>query len=308
MITRYVSRRSVLSGIGATGALAGLVSMARAAETAAAGGSDASVCMSMLFLAGQKARFDSKKYISRHLPLLRRILGDSVERIELRTVAAGGQGFPAQVLASVVMWVTNPAVFGQKLQAGYAEISADLASISKGDVMSQTERMLSGQGDARASIAVNTPVVSTYYRTMPPMPGMPGMGGGMPGGMPGGRGGRGGAPSAPTATDATQTPGAAPAPTGPRFDVEYFNGTYVPKLYGLLGAEALRRMEVTSTGKDAAAAGTTITLIAASHAYVRDRGAYDTASRKAMGELMRENGNFTTLFPLLVDARVAAIG
>jgi len=62
----------------------------RAAVSADAAGSASAVCLSMLFPGG-KGKFDSDRYRDQHLPLIRGIYGDSVERIELR-VAGGKAG------------------------------------------------------------------------------------------------------------------------------------------------------------------------------------------------------------------------
>ena len=170
-MNKPITRRSILASAGSVavcGSVASrLLSAALAAEAQQSGTPEANISLSMVFMAGRKAKFESRKYISDHMPLLRRIYGDSVERIELRTTAVGLQGVPAQTLAATNLWVRDLRGFIQRLQAGSAEINADLAKVSKGDVVAQTEKSISASGDARATLDVNTHVISTYFRGRP---------------------------------------------------------------------------------------------------------------------------------------------
>lgn len=166
-----VSRRALLSGAGyaviGASATANLLSVARAQEAAQPATQAASVCLSMVFMAGPRAKFDGNKYRKNHLPLLRRLYGDSVERIELRTAAGSFQGVPSPVLAAASLWVSDLRGFSQKLQAHSQEINADLESVSKGNVVAQAERVTSVTGEGRDTVADGSHVFSFYYPATP---------------------------------------------------------------------------------------------------------------------------------------------
>lgn len=292
-----VSRRSLLAGMSAAaaGTAAGqmLLAVARAQEPAA-GATPAGLCMTMLFMEGPGSKLDNSKYAKKHLPLLTRVYGDSVERIEFRTAAGMAMGVPSPIKASTTLWIRDVAAFSQKLGANATQINEDLDGMSKGNRMVQVDRVALSLGDARADVPQNSNVFSMFY----PAASMGMRGPGRMGGGPGMGGPGMGGPGAPPA-------GAAPAaPPAPTFDATYFTDVYLPKLFSLYGAAAVRRLEATvgmdQGGQPAAHKG-------AYHLLIRDRGAYDTAAQRAQGEILMDAGKFTTIFPIIADMRVTAI-
>lgn len=291
-----VSRRSLLAGMSAAavGTAAGqmLLAVARAQE-AAPGAAPAGLCMTMLFMEGPNSKLDNSKYAKKHLPLLTRVYGDSVERIEFRTAAGMAMGVPSPIKASSTLWIRDVASFSQKLGANATQINEDLDGMSKGNRMVQVDRVALALGDARADVPQNSHVFSMFYpaASLGGMRGPVRMGGGPGMGGPGG-------PGAPAAGSA---PAAPPAPT---FDATYFTDVYLPKLFSLYGSAAVRRLEATvgmdQGGQPAAHKG-------AYHLLIRDRGAYDTAAQRAQGEILMDAGKFTTIFPIIADMRVTAI-
>lgn len=260
-----LSRRSLLAGMGSA-ALYGvgmgpLVSMVDAQEAAQPAAGAANICLNMVFMGGRRAKFDAKKYADRHVPLLRRVYGDSVERIELRTVAGMVQGVPSPLLAAATLWIRDPRAFSEKLQAAHDDITKDLDSISSGDRIAQVEQIIGQIGEARDQLPANSQVISVYY------------------------------PASATAT----------------FDRNYYLDQYLPKQYALYGTGAVRRIEVSYAARELG--NNSPQLLVASHLYIRDRSAYDQASRAAFQELMRDNEKFTNISDMYwVDMRVTAVG
>jgi hypothetical protein len=172
-----VSRRSMLAGIGyaaAYGSVASQVlSVARAQEAGApapaatAAPATAETVLSMVFMAGPKSKFDTKKYTAKHLPLLKSAYGDSVSRIELRTGSGQAMGIPASILATTSLYVTDLRGFIQKMTASAADINKDLEESSKGTVIVQPDRMVSAVGGPRGEVREGTHVFSTYFADMP---------------------------------------------------------------------------------------------------------------------------------------------
>lgn len=341
-----MSRRSLLAGAGyavagtSVGQMLAAVARAQDAAPAAAG-----ICMTMLFMQGQRAKFNDKDYVKKHLPLLRQVYGDSVERIELRMAAPAAQGIPPSILATATLWVSDVAGFSQKLGANAQQINKEIDAISNANRMVQVDRIGLELGEARSAMTEKTQVYSLYYPSNPPAMGRgmmmgPGMGGGRGGpggggrggpgggggrsgasggGAPGG-GGRGGAPQAgasggapaagaPAAEGAggaaPATPAAPAAPPAPTLDSRFFIDTYLPKLYSLYGTEAVRRLEAT-LGQDQG--GQKPAHLAAYHVYIKDRGAYDGKTMSVVTELQKDSGQFTTIFPTFADMRLTAVG
>ena len=80
----------------------------------------------MIFEDGANVKFDTKKYVRNHLPLLREVYGDSVERIELRVVADAEDEIRALVStvgglfgvrAATTFWIRDVAAFSQASRA-----------------------------------------------------------------------------------------------------------------------------------------------------------------------------------------------
>ena len=164
-----LSRRSVLAGAGyaaATGALATpLLSLAEAQEAVPSGAAAPSLCLTMVFPNVPKAKLDQDRYISKHLPLLRRIYGDSVGRMELRTAQASLPGLPpASVNATSHLWIQDARAFSQALNANSKDINADLDSVARGPRIVQVDRVVASAGDPLDQVGTGSEVFSTFYR------------------------------------------------------------------------------------------------------------------------------------------------
>ncbi len=277
-----MTRRSVLAGTGcalavtAAGQMLTAVAIAQQSVAPTAG-----LCMTMLFPAGAKAKFDADRYAKKHVALLREAYGDSVARIELRTAAASAMGMPSAVLATSTLWIRDVATFSQMLAANAERINKDLDAVAKGNRLVQVDRVALELGDARDAIAPEAPVYSMFYPSAAPRmrPGMrpPGAGAAAPD---------------------------AGAPAAPGFDAHFFITDYLPKLHALYGPEAVRRVEAT-LGQDQG--GQKATHLAASHLVIRDRSAFDAKSASVFSALQKDAGTFTTIFPMLADMRIHTI-
>lgn len=206
-----ISRRSWLAGAGyaLAGTAAGqmLLGVARAQDAAPP---PAALCMTMLFMSGARAKFETDKYIKRHLPLLREVYADSVERIEVRTTAGAAMGVPPAILASVSLWIRDVAGFSQRLAANAGRINQDLDGVSRGNRLAQVDRVALELGEARDSVSQNDHVFSVFYPSSIPARGQP--------------------------AEAS-------------FDARYFIEAFLPKMYALYGSNIVRRVEATQ-GQD----------------------------------------------------------
>lgn len=244
-----------------------MLAMAQEPAATAAPGTGG-LCMTMLFPNDAKAKFDAARYASKHLPLLKDVYGDSIERIELRTSTGSTQGVPSELLATTTFWIRDVAGFSQKLSANFEKINKDLDQHAKGNRLNQIDRVVYVAGEDRAQAQQNSHVFSLFYREL------------------------------------TGGPGAAGAGEV-KFDHAYFTAVFLPKLYSLYGSNAVRRLEATrgvDQGEQKAR------QLAAYHLYIRDRNDYDNRSASVFNEMQKDAGKFMQgIFPMFADMRLAAI-
>lgn len=244
------------------------------AQDAPVGPGSTTLCMTMQFTAGAKSRFEADKYVRKHLPLLKDVYGDSVERIELRTSNGSAQGVPPSILATSTLWIRDVSGFSQKLAANAERFNKDLDSVARGNRLVQVDRIAWETGEARSDVPRDCDVFSVFYpAALRPMRAMP----------------------------AVPAAGATPSPS---FDSRYYVGTYLPSLYSLYGTGAVRRVEATQ-GQDQS--GQAAAHLAAYHLMIRDRSEFDRRTGSVFSELNKDAGKFTTIFPVLADMRVTAI-
>jgi hypothetical protein len=264
-----------MGGAAVVGTFASSISATlRAAEDAG----ESAICLTMLYPNGRKAKFDAHYYHTKHLPMLKAIYGDSVERIELRTpkrskgpgtlgtsnspaAALRAMGPPPRVIAAASIWIRDLKSFGEKTATSNAEITRDLGEVVTASLpIVQYDKVILLLGDARNDMTEETQVFSTYY------------------------------PASPQA----------------RFDVKYYAEKVVPLMVSLYGAQSVRRIEVTmgSNGQG----GAEPAVVAASHFYIRDRAAWDAAGTKAYPQLMAERPKYSTIVPIIGDHEVSAAG
>lgn len=275
---RTIGRRSVLRGLGHTATFsslaAALPSLARAAQPAAAAAAPQKICLAMLYPSGEGLSFDADGFRDRHLALLKKSYGASIERVELRvsppppTPPPVVEGQPAPpmpapqpVLAAVSLWIGNVSQFIQASQASAKTVAADMANITKSAPMVQFD-VLEGQGGAAAgSVLGGTTVVSSYFF----------------------------------------------AKEGGTIDSAFFGKTYLPKVVAAYGPEALQRAEVWR-GELAQGGGKPL-IASALHLYVKDTAAYDAANgTEAVQALGSEAAANSTLTPVNLVMSVHATG
>ncbi len=166
----FLSRRSMLAGIGSTAALGSLASqLARAGEAAAPAPAAPAQEMvySMMFMAGPKTKLDLKKYETKHLPMLKQTYGSSVSRIEMRTAEATAKGIPSDIRVTTSVYIADLQGFIRVLQTSGIAINADLDTMASGPRNIQVDQLLVADGQPRSEIRENHQVVSTYYKDKP---------------------------------------------------------------------------------------------------------------------------------------------
>lgn len=269
------SRRAVLKGVGhaaAFGSLAAALPLSCIAQET----EESAILLSLVYPNAPRAKFDVKRYRETHIPMLRSVYGDSVERVEARVprklpATEGGrrgsnvpQAAPqvampiSAVLASTSVWIRDAQAFAEKSTAAQQPLADDLQKLTDIVPAMQYDRVVTLLGESRSAIEVGGQVFSTYF----------------------------------------------PTQQGTTFDARYFGEKVIPLMVKLYGSRAIRRIEYT-LGQ--AQGGAEPALRAALHVYIRDRAVWDAASTQAFAALQAEAPNYTTVAPLIADTEVVAI-
>jgi hypothetical protein len=162
------SRRDILGSIGSSIALGSfsstLATPALSAQPAAAAAPAVTYCLAMIYRQAEGATFDGDMFRDLHLPILKRVYGDSMERVELRMPAPVAEGAPAaQIIATVNLWFSDAAEFIKRTNTSAREVNASMTNITKAPVMGQLDQVLSVVGDDRKSVPVDSFCLSTYF-------------------------------------------------------------------------------------------------------------------------------------------------
>jgi hypothetical protein len=132
------------------------------ARAAAESAEESSLCLSMVY--GPKAKFESDRFRDKHLPLLRQVYGDSLERVEMRHAPRPSKDLPpAPIIASVNLWIRDLKTFGAITQKSGPEIVADLAKVTSDKPWIQYDQAIAVLGDARDAIRLGADCVTFYY-------------------------------------------------------------------------------------------------------------------------------------------------
>ncbi|MEY2854927.1 MAG: hypothetical protein RL030_2059 [Pseudomonadota bacterium] len=124
------------------------------------------LCLSMVYMNGKDVKFNSERYREVHLPLLKRALGDSIERIELRTAPRPQRDSPmppSPIVADISIWIRDLPAFGAATQRNVTEINADLAKVTTNAPVLQYDQVISEWGKARGEVGMGVDSQALYY-------------------------------------------------------------------------------------------------------------------------------------------------
>lgn len=270
-----ISRRLLMGRCGQAMALGALGSaLPLGLHAADEAGTESDVLLTMVYPNSPRAWFEARRYEATHIPLLRKLYGDSIERVELRTArrppasrpsgvrklaAPAGPGPSAAVLAAATIWIRDLKAFSESTARVQTELMDDLQGTTDIPPIVQYDRVAALLGDDARDIGVDGPVFSTYF----------------------------------------------PGREGSRFDARYYGEKVIPLMVKLYGSKAIRRIQYNLGIR----AGANVPVLTASaHFYIRDRAAWDAAGMQAFPQLAAEGPNYTDISPFIGDMEVAAVG
>jgi hypothetical protein len=267
-MTSSISRRALLAGSGSLG-VAGLLRAIPAWAQAAAPASIPPVCLTMYYMAGNDAKFDRMQYRESHVPLLRQIYGDSLDRIELRTAPPRErkrlQGHTEAavpeppVLAVESLWIKNLEGYAAATRGVGNKIAEDMGKITKARVTLQYEQLAASQGEPREAITQGSKCSSSLY----------------------------------------------PSKEGGTWDTDYYAKSILPLIKEVYGPDVLR-VEVCK-GVSVPGGGKPV-ITSAVHLYIKDEQAFNAASFKGGMRLIGEAPKYTNIMPVTAMFDVFAIG
>ncbi len=120
--------------------LAGLVLISLVA--AAAGASTAKHCITVLYPNSPGVHFDFEYYKSHHIPLIKRLYGRGVAKIELRRGVSTQDGSPVPYVAVINIWIGSQKVFDEATLQHAKDLIADVPNFTNGHPVIQTDEIV----------------------------------------------------------------------------------------------------------------------------------------------------------------------
>ena len=136
------TRREVFTAAGtaAIGAAAGIAALT--ATPAAAQGVVGQECMTITYRWAEDVRFDFGYYETTHMPLIMRLYGRSISRFELRRGQPGADGAPPPYVATITIWIADPAAFDAAAAEHQAGLRADVIKFTNAELIAQRDRIV----------------------------------------------------------------------------------------------------------------------------------------------------------------------
>src|SRR6187455_498596 len=142
----HCDRRSLLLGAGSA-ATAGIAAALAAGTpaSAAAQGSPGQECMTIVYQSGADVRFDFGYYEKTHMPRIMELYGKSISRFELRRGVPGPDGAAPPYVATITIWIADPAAFDAAQKEHQAGLRADVPKFTNAVLIAQRDRIVGTQ-------------------------------------------------------------------------------------------------------------------------------------------------------------------
>jgi uncharacterized protein (TIGR02118 family) len=160
------TRRDVIKG-GATvtlGMLAATFGAALPRGARAAQSAKDVDCMTILYPAGQGLKFDADYYRDKHLTLIMKLYGKSIERFELRKVPVAAAGAPQPAYAAAVnIWVADLAAFQANNDKHGKTLIDDVPNFTNAMPSIQFDRVHGMAGSSRNAMKLGDTCLTILY-------------------------------------------------------------------------------------------------------------------------------------------------
>jgi len=137
-----IDRRAVLVGAGQVATVGVVATLGAAPGTAVAQGNAGQECMTIVYQNGDDVRFDFDYYEKTHMPLIMRLYGESISRFELRRGQPGADGAKPPYVATITIWIADPAAFDAAAAEHQAGLRADVPKFTNATLIAQRDRIV----------------------------------------------------------------------------------------------------------------------------------------------------------------------
>jgi uncharacterized protein (TIGR02118 family) len=257
------ARRAVLQG----GALIALELTCGPAARAAAPAQNGN-CLTILYPGGEGRAFNADYYRDHHLSLIKKLYGDTIQRVELRTIqtapateAADPNAPPPgpPFAAATNIWINDAKAFHALNQKHGEALHKDAASFTNARPVIQFDKVHGESGAKRSAPAVGDSCLTILY----------------------------------------------PNSAGVRWDVDYYRTHHMPLIMRLYGLKAISRFEL-RRGESGIAGGPP-QYIGAVNIYIQDPQAFAQAGKLHNATLVKDVPNFSSVMPNAYPSQIHAL-
>ena len=269
-MNKPITRRSVLAGTGYLGATGLLNTLPAWAQAPSAPASLPPVCLTNYYMAGDGAKFDRMEYRDKHVALLRSLFGDALDRIELRSPPKAKRNDP-----------------GPSAQAGAPPqpiLAIESVWIKALDAYAVAARN-AGEKIAASMKGISSGKVAVQYEQLIAAKGES-------------------RESVAQGSNCFVT--LYPSKGDGTWNEKYYTETYLPMMMEAYGPDAIRRVEVCK-GISVPGGGKPV-FLSAVNVYIKDQQAYMMKGMQAGKTLMAEGMKISTIFPVMGQYEVYAVG
>ena len=136
-------RRTLIFGAGKAAAV-GVAATLGAGITAAARaeGVAGQECMTIVYQNGADVRFDFDYYEKTHMLRIMQAYGSSISRFELRRGQPGADGAKPPYVATITIWIADPAAFDKAAAEHQAGLRADVPKFTNATLIAQRDKIV----------------------------------------------------------------------------------------------------------------------------------------------------------------------
>jgi uncharacterized protein (TIGR02118 family) len=259
MSNRY-TRRAVAHSLGTAvtlgtlaGAFGAVLPKGARGETNAAGTN----CLTILYPSGAGITFNPDYYRDHHLVTIMKLYGKTIQRFELRTVAAPptpppappGATPPPRFSAAVNIWINDLEAFNASNQKHGLTLRDDVHNFTNSQPTIQYDKVHGSMGQARSAMKIGDTCLTILY----------------------------------------------PNGDGVRWDVDYYRTHHMPLIMRLYGSAAIKRFELRKG--DSGQQGGAPAYVGTVNIYINDQKAFDAAGKEHGPTLVKDVPNFSSVMP-----------
>ena len=98
--------------------------------------------MTIVYQSGADVRFDFGYYEKTHMPRIMELYGKSISRFELRRGVPGPDGAAPPYVATITIWIADPAAFDAANAKHQPALRADVPKFTNATLIAQRDRIV----------------------------------------------------------------------------------------------------------------------------------------------------------------------